>query len=692
MSGNEQANGSARATTTAGPTNDTFASPVGGADIGSGQIGGVDDGPLEQVMPMRTEASMTRTRDSYDASNNFPPIADYAFLSDCETNCLIAPSGAVEWMCIPRPDSPSIFTSLLDRSGGSFRVGPDGVQVPAARRYLPGTLVLETTWQTPTGWLIIRDSLVMGEWHNTTERSHTHRRTPTDIDARHTLLRTIKCVYGTVDLSLHCEPVFDYGRVGATWEYVNSDYHMIEATAEGQPSVRLSSSMRMGVEGRAVLARTRMNLDDTHYVALSFSELPPPADQAEAEDQMWRTGEYWRQWLSQGSFPDHPWRGFLQTSALALKGLTFAPTGALLAAATTSLPETPGGERNWDYRYAWIRDSTFALWGLYTLGFDREANDFFYFIHDVCKDFPDSLQIMYGIDGRHDLTESTLDHLSGYDEARPVRVGNGAYNQKQHDVWGALLDSIYLHAKSRDQLPEELWPIVKAQVEQAAAHWRAPDRGIWEVRGEPQHFTSSKIMCWVALDRGVRLARLHDSQETADKWEALADEIHADICANGVDDRGVLVQRYGSDALDASLLLAPLLRFLPPDDPRIRATVLAIADELTHDGFVLRYRVEETDDGLSGEEGTFTICSFWLVSALVEIGEFDRAHALCERLLSHASSLGLYAEELDPRTGRHLGNFPQAFTHLALINAVTHVIRAEGHSHRFSFNPANRQN
>ncbi len=624
-------------------------------------------------------------------TSNFPNIADYAFLSDCETNCLIAPSGAVEWFCLPRPDSPSVFTALLDRSGGSFRLGPFGVQVPAARRYLPGTLVLETTWQTPTGWVIIRDALIVGPWHNVDERSKTHRRSPTDIDAVHCLLRTVKCIYGTVDLSMICEPVFDYARVGATWSYPHSDYSRVVAMGDGQPNLTLTSSLRIGVEGRAAMARTKMSLGDSHFVALTFSELPAPTTMAEAEDEMWKTGEYWREWLTQGSFPDHPWRVFLQSSALALKGLSYAPTGALLAAATTSLPETPHGERNWDYRYTWIRDSTFALWGLYTLGFDREANDFFFFIHDVCRDNPSDLQIMYGVGGERQLSESTLDHLSGYDDARPVRIGNGAFGQQQHDVWGALLDSIYLHTRSREQMPEELWPIVIAQVEQAAAHWRAPDRGIWEIRGEPQHFTASKIMCWVAMDRGVRLARLHDSDATADKWQAIADEIHADILSHGVDERGVLVQRYGATALDASLLMAPLVRFLPPDDPRIRATVLAIADELTHKGLVLRYRVEETDDGLAGEEGTFTICSFWLVSALVEIGETDRAHALCERLLSHASTLGLYAEELDPDTGRHLGNFPQAFTHLALINAVTHVIRAEGNPRAYGFTPANRQ-
>ena len=652
------------------------------------------DGGVHRLMGATTAdgvEAVAPLHEMHHTNGNFPSIGDYAFLSDCEANCLIAPSGAVEWMCVPRPDSPSVFTALLDRAGGSFRVAPFGVAVPAARRYLPGTLVLETTWQTPTGWLVVRDALIMAKWHNTDERSKTHRRSPTDYDAAHVLLRTIKCVYGNVDLQMTCEPVFDYARKGAKWTYPRKDYSEVVATAKGQPTLRLTSSLRIGLEGRTALARTKMQRDEVHYVSLAFSDLPGPADTAEAEDWMWRTGEYWRQWLSQGTFPDHPWRAYLQSSALALKGLSYAPTGALLAAATTSLPETPGGERNWDYRYTWIRDSTFALWGLYTLGFDREANDFFYFIHDVCRDNPNDLQIMYGVGGERHLEEGTLDHLTGYDDARPVRIGNGAYNQQQHDVWGALLDSIYLHTRSREQMPEELWPIVIAQVEQAAAHWRAPDRGIWEVRGEPQHFTASKIMCWVALDRGVRLATLHDSPEIAAKWQRIADEIHADILANGVDDRGALVQRYGDTALDASLLLAPLVRFLPPDDPRIRATVLAIADELTHDGLVLRYRVEETDDGLAGEEGTFTICSFWLVSALVEIGEEERAHALCERLLSHASTLGLYAEELDPVSGRHLGNFPQAFTHLALINAVTHVIRAEERRRSHGFAPANRQ-
>ena len=349
----------------------------------------------------------------------------------------------------------------------------------------------------------------------------------------------------------------------------------------------------------------------------------------------------------------------------------------MVAAATTSLPETPGGLRNWDYRYAWIRDSTFMLWGLYTLGFDEEANDFFYFIRDVVTAEKDELQIMYGIGGETELEEFTLDHLSGYENARPVRVGNGAYNQRQHDVWGALLDSIWLHTKSRDGLAESTWQILVKQVEDAIRHWREPDRGIWEVRGEPRHFTSSKLMCWVACDRGARLARLREDSARAERWQEAADEIHADICANGVDERGVFVQHYDTTALDASCLMVPLVRFLPPDDPRVIATVNAIDEELTEQGLVLRYKVSETDDGLVGDEGSFAICSFWLVSALAEIGETARARALCERLLGFASPLGLFAEEIDATSGRHLGNFPQAFTHLALINAVMHVIRAD---------------
>jgi GH15 family glucan-1,4-alpha-glucosidase len=418
-----------------------------------------------------------------------------------------------------------------------------------------------------------------------------------------------------------------------------------------------------------------MKEGERRFCALSWSEHAPPRDVDEAYERLVWTAHHWQHWLARGHFPDHPWRGYLQRSALTLKGLTFAPTGALIAAATTSLPETPGGQRNWDYRYSWIRDATFALWALYTLGFDWEANDFFWFIADVAERDKD-LQVMYGVDGRTALPEEELG-LEGYEGARPVRIGNAAYDQQQHDVWGAVLDSVYLHTKTRDGLDERIWAILVHQVESALASWREPDRGMWEVRGDPQHFTSSKLMCWVAVDRGARLARLKGEDELAKRWEEQAAEIKDDILMHGVDERGVFTQRYGETALDASLLLVPLVRFLPADDERVVATVRAIADELCVDGLVLRYRVEETDDGLGTEEGAFLICSFWLVSALSEIGDQERARSLCEKLLSLASPLELYAEEIDPKSGRHLGNFPQAFTHLALINAVMHIILAD---------------
>jgi GH15 family glucan-1,4-alpha-glucosidase len=608
----------------------------------------------------------------------FPPIAEYAFLSDCETTALVAPSGAIEWLCLPRMDGPSVFGALLDRDAGSFRLGPADQNVPAGRRYVPGTMILETTWGTRTGWVIVRDLLLIGPWHHEDERSEAHRRSPTDFDADHVLLRTLRCVNGAVEINMECSPVFDYGRVLPSWEYTSGGYHQARATAEGSDlQLDLATDLRLGFEGHRARARTTMRDGDFAYVALSWTPDRAPLTYDDAYKRVVGTADYWHEWLSHGEFPDHPWRGYLQRSALTLKGLSYSPTGAIMAAATTSLPESPGGERNWDYRYAWVRDATFALWGLYTLGFDWEANDFFYFISDVAGDEGADLQVMYGIGGERELSEETLDHLAGYEGARPVRVGNGAYRQSQHDVWGAVLDSIYLHTKSRDELPESVWPMLCRMVEAAIANWREPDRGIWEVRGEPQHFVSSKVMCWVACDRGARLARLREDQALAGRWQAAADEIQEDVLANGLDHRRVFVQHYGSEALDASCLMLPLVRFLPADDERIVNTVNAIAEELTVDGLVLRYRVQETDDGLRGEEGTFTICSFWLVSALAEIGETRRARQLCEKLLGYASPLLLYAEEIDPRSGRQLGNFPQAFTHLALINAVMHVIRAD---------------
>ncbi len=425
-------------------------------------------------------------------------------------------------------------------------------------------------------------------------------------------------------------------------------------------------------------AGTCCTAGDEVYCALSWAdELVPVPDVADATRRLEATTRYWRNWLGGARLPDHRWRDPIQRSALTIKGLTYMPTGATVAALTTSLPETPGGERNWDYRYTWIRDTTFTLQALHYLNLDWEADEFMQFVADLEPNQDGALQIMYGIDGRRDLTESTRDELSGYAGAHPVRIGNGAFDQRQNDVFGAVLDSILLHSRRSQRLPRRLWGLVESQARCAEAIWREPDQGIWEARGKPQHYVSSKLMCWVALDRAAELAEIRADDSLADGWRATAEEIKQDILAHGLTADGVLRQHYETDSLDASTLLAAMFGFLPPNDERLHASVLAIADHLTEDGFVLRYRTDETDDGLSGKEGSFLICSFWLVSALSIVGEQQRARDLMERLLRVASPLGLYAEEFDVGTGRHLGNFPQAFSHLALIEAAGRIILSE---------------
>ena len=605
--------------------------------------------------------------------SRFPRISFYGFLSDCHRGALIAPEGSVEWMCLPRFDSPAIFASILDRGAGFWRVGPPVLEAPVSRRYEPGTNVLETTWMTGSGWLVVRDALTVGDWRP--DQTEPHRRPPGDDEAENVLVRTIECVQGEVEFEMVCQPAFDYGETRVNWTPLGEQGTAAKVSSNGVNLV-LTGDLTLGFTGSDARARHRLRAGEKRFSALAWGPDPiPPNSVEDCEERVKRTIDFWRRWLAGGSFPDHPWRGYLQRSALALKGLTYAPTGALLAALTTSLPETPAGERNWDYRYCWIRDSTFGLWALHTLGLDYEATDYMGYMADIYREAAgEGLQIMYGIGGEKDLHERTLEHLKGYESASPVRVGNAAFEQRQNDVYGALLDSVYIHVKVQDHLPSELWEALCRQVEAAARVWKEPDQGIWEARGKPKHYVSSKLMCWVALDRGRRLADRLDDGGRLERWAPLADEIRADILEHGVSERGVFRQHYETDTLDASTLLVPLVRFLPPDDDRVRATVTAIAEELTDGGLVLRYRTGETDDGLHGEEGTFLICSFWLASALSEIGEPERARELCERLLEHAGPLGLYAEELDPDSGRHWGNYPQAFTHLALINAVSHVI------------------
>jgi GH15 family glucan-1,4-alpha-glucosidase len=610
------------------------------------------------------------------STSPFPPIADYAFLSNCHTGALVAPDGSVDWLCLPAFDAPSTFGNLLDRGAGSFRFGPYGINVPTARVYVPGTNVMTTTWHTPGGWLLVHDALTMGprQGHDTVTP---HTRPPADDDADHMLVRTVECLDGAVEVELVCEPAFDYGRAPAAWTMVGDDDHAADATGAGQ-IFRLSTDMLIGIEGGSARARHVLSKGDRAFCALSWAEgLASPADAADAQARITTTIQFWRSWLARARIPDHPLRHPLERSALTIKGLTYMPTGATVAALTTSLPETPGGERNWDYRYTWIRDTTFTLQALHYLNLDWEADEFMQFVADLEPNSDGALQIMYGIDGRRDLKETTRDDLGGYDGARPVRVGNGAFDQRQNDVFGAVLDSLLLHTTRSQRLPRRLWPLVQSQAAGAIASWREPDQGIWEARGKPQHYVSSKLMGWVALDRAARLASIRDDDKLADEWRSTAEEIREDILTHGVSDRGVLRQHYDTDALDASTLLAALFGFLPGSDERLRNTVDAIDRELTENGFALRYRTDETDDGLSGKEGTFLICSFWLVSSLAVVGEMVRATSLLERLLRIASPLGLYAEEFEVERSRHLGNFPQAFSHLALIQAAGRIILSD---------------
>jgi alpha,alpha-trehalase len=618
---------------------------------------------------------------------DFPPIAEYGFLSDCEVSCLVAPNSAVEWLCLPRPDSPSVFGAMLDRRAGSFEFAPEASSVPHDRRYLPGTMVVETTWHTPSGWLLVQDVLLVGNAPPDSKRRPEYRRAPGEMVGLGTLLRLATCIDGWVEVTLDCIPAFEYGTVGGVVTYRGEDYSamdIVPSSPSASPSLRLTSNLRLGTIGQRAMGRITLQKGASAFAALSWGD-DDVTSVEDARTEIEATAQAWRHWLSTAQVVDHPWRRYVERSALTLKGLSYSPTGAILAASTTSLPETPGGERNWDYRFTWIRDSSFMLRSLYRLGYDWEAVNFFAFVLDCIMDgnvnSPEAahphLQIMYGIGSERDLTERTLDHLSGWRNSRPVRVGNGAFDQLQLDVWGMLFDAVTIQIKRTDlQIAGPVWDGLSALVEQCAEHRHDKDQGIWEVRGEPQDFTASKVMCWVAMDRAAWLADERGDDRTA-RWRKVADEIKAEVLEKGVSSRGVFKQHYETDDLDAALLLIPLMGFLPATDERVRATVLAIADELTEDGFVLRYRTDTTDTGFAGKEGTFTICSFWLVSALAMIGEVDRASALCEKLLSFAGPLLLYAEEIDTTTGQHLGNFPQAFTHLALIEAVSLLAETE---------------
>jgi GH15 family glucan-1,4-alpha-glucosidase len=555
-------------------------------------------------------------------------------------------------------------------------LAPVGARSPISRRYVPGTMVLETLWQTPSGWLEVHDYMAIMPRDHDAPRVVGRVRPPDDAQPRHVIVRQATCIHGHVDVAARCAPSFDYGQQSARWDYSGSSYNQAVTVNLDQPRLILTSTAGVGIEGPALVSRHRLDRGETLTLTLAWGDIPAPFGEDEARVCLDQTTTFWREWLDGGNFPDHQWKEVLQRSALTLKALTYAPTGALLAAPTTSLPETFGGSRNWDYRYTWVRDSAFALQALRDLGFDADAANFLEFLAGMLTTGDEPvLKVLYPVDGEETPHELELSHLAGYAASSPVRVGNAAHDQLQLDALGALVDCIYSHVRTRDELTSPLWSIAYFAAQAAAAAWHLPDSGIWEMRAELRHYTFSKVMCWVALDRGAKLARLRGADSLADSWAEVAERVHDDVTAHALTSEGHFAQFYGSDDLDASLLVLARLGFLPGSDERVRATVLAVADRLSEGPYVYRYDAPATDDGLGGQtEGSFTICSFWLVGALVDIGEHERARVHAARLLASAGPLGLYAEQIDPLTSAHQGNFPQAFSHLALIDSLLHIL------------------
>jgi alpha,alpha-trehalase len=602
------------------------------------------------------------------------PIADYALLSDCTSAALVDRAGSAEWLCLPRFDSPALFARILDPAAGHWSLRPSG-DARSERGYRPGTLVLETTFRTPAGAVRVVDALAVPEG----QRGH-----DLGLGAPHELLRLVEGLEGTVEMVTELAPRPEYGLVRP----------LFRATADGgrtfggaRLSVRAGVPSRVG-DDAALRASFTVSAGERVGFAMRFAGPEDPApeatDPARVAARLDDVAAAWRSWEDEHDVYEGPHRDLVRLSARVLKGLTYRPTGAIVAAPTCSLPETVGGERNWDYRYAWIRDASLTVEALHIGACSDEAEDFISFMTSaaggrVMGDAP--LQIMFGIGGEHDLSERTLPHLRGWRDSAPVRVGNGAWTQEQLDVYGELLDCLHLSRDRLGMLHPEIQRFAADLADVAARRWRERDAGMWEMRGEPQHHLSSKVLCWVALDRAVALAPRLGEHARAGAWAAERDRIRRAVLGRGWSARrGAFAQAFDSDELDAAALLMPILGFIPATDPRMRATIEAIARDLTEDGLVLRYRNREglNADGLTGEEGTFVICSFWLVSCLAMAGEVDRAEALFARLAGYANDLGLLAEEIDTSTGEQLGNFPQAFSHIGLIRAAADIDRARG--------------
>jgi len=592
----------------------------------------------------------------------YQPIENYGVIGDLHTVALVASNGSIDLMSFPSFDSPTVFAALLDDAkGGRFRIAPAHQDGKSKQMYLPDTNVLMTRYLSGHSVAEVIDFMPVEE-----------------VGQAHDLVRLVKTVRGEVTYRMECMPRFDYARRGHKCDVVSA--HEVLFRSDGL-ALRLRSSVPIRVvNGDAIAELTLRANESASFVLEEAVEGSAPSSSLTAfcERAFADTVAFWRRWLGGCAYRGR-WQDMVNRSALALKLLTSQPHGSIVAAPTFGLPEQIGGVRNWDYRYTWIRDSSFALYALLRLGFTGEARAFMGWLVARCKELnPDgSLQIMYGIDGRHDLTESTLSHLEGYRKSSPVRIGNGAYDQLQLDIYGELMDSIYLYDKYCEPVSYELWHYLARFVEWVRAHWQEKDEGIWEVRGGKQEFLYSRLMCWVAIDRGVRLAHKRSLPADLASWIRTRNEIYHEIHQKFWDpDRGVFTQSKGSRCLDAACLLMPLMRFIGPTDPRWLSTLDAIGQELVDDTLVYRYRVgTAASDGLIGEEGTFSMCSFWYVECLTRAGRIDDARLAFEKMLGYANHLGLYAEELGPE-GEQLGNFPQAFTHLGLISAAFQLDRA----------------
>jgi GH15 family glucan-1,4-alpha-glucosidase len=614
-------------------------------------------------------------RTSADVGGSLP-VADYGLLSDCSSASLLSRDGSVDWLCLPRFDSPAVFARILDPRAGHWSIRPVGT-FGAERRYLPGTLAIETTFTTGSGSVRMTD--VMAALAG--QRGH-----EVGLDAPHELLRSLEGVQGNVEFTLELAPRPEYGLVRPLFRQTPEGGR----TFGGPNQLAMTAAVPVTIMGSTMRATFTVSARDSFGFALRWaaveSPAPLPTAASDVAERIADTLETWRSWEALHDLYRGAQRDRVRMSSRVLKGLTYRPTGAIVAAPTTSLPETVGGERNWDYRYAWIRDASLTLQALYIGTCPEEAADFVSFMTSSAggtAGAESSLQIMYGIGGEHDLSERELPHLRGWRDSSPVRIGNGAWCQVQLDVYGQLLDTLHRYREALGELHPEIQRFVVDLADTAASRWEERDAGMWEMRGEPRHHLSSKVMCWTALDRAVTLAPALGMHARADYWAAQRDRIRDAVLTRGWSNaREAYAQSFDSDELDAAALLMPIVGFLPATEPRMRATIEAIERELTQDGLVLRYRNEEglNADGLTGEEGTFVICSFWLVSCLAKAGDVERAQSLFDRLAGFANDLGLIAEEIDAMTGELLGNFPQAFSHIGLINAAWEIDQARERS------------